>query len=251
MFRYITAVAAAIAMLAVGYFFISDITRKDVIAANAFTREVRVEPLKAGDIVVVPEKGAMSRICNAVVADDGFAITERSEVYFNRAQRIMAWSAGIAANFGLVDDKKASETLRTNIPFIGSSSSLAVPEYTYANPTACECAMARSLARGDRVCGVSASLIETSEVMTLENGQITTRPVERAVAVNLRRHVMRLSPEAFANCGEDYSDKARITEQMLCTEKEDITFPFDVKLRKRLNLIDSEPLHVKVSARLD
>lgn len=249
MLRKLTILAVCAAALALGYFLISDITRKDVIAANAFSRQVPAEPLKAGDIVVAPERGSLSRICNAVVADNGFALQTRSEIYYNRAQRIMAWTASLAGSVGLMDEVKANDILRTSIPFVGSASSLNTQEYTYANPTACECAIARNLSRGDRVCAVNASLIETSEVITLEDGQITHRPVERALAVNLRRHVVFVPEETYERCNIPYTDAARITEQQLCAD--DTTMPFDVRLRRSLNLIDSEPFEIRASAEGD
>lgn len=249
MLRKLTILAACLAVIALGYFFISDITRKDVIAANAFPLQVAAEPLKAGDVVVATDRGGLSRICNAVVADNGFALEERSEIYYNRVQRIMAWTGGLAGSVGLMDPIKADNILRTSIPFVGNRSSLNNQQYSYANPTACECAIARNLSRGDRVCAVNASLIETSEVLTLENGQITHRPVQRALAVNLRRHVMIVDQGTYERCGIPYTDEARITEQQLCSDE--TTLPFDVRLRHWLNLIDSETLDIRTSAVVD
>lgn len=246
MLRKLTILASSVTVVALGYFFISDITRKDVIAANAFPLQVAAEPLKAGDVVVATDRGGLSRICNAVVADNGFDLQTRSQIYYNRAQRIMAWTGNLAASVGLMDPVKANDILRTSIPFVGSASSLRTQEYTYVNPTACECAIARNLSRGDRVCAVNASLIETSEVITLEDGQITHQPVERALAVNLRRHVMFVPEETYQRCNIPYTDAARIAEQRLCSD--DTTMPFDVRLRNALNLIDSEPLEIRESA---
>lgn len=242
MLRNLAFIALSLAILAVAYFLISDITRKDIIAANAFTRQIQTEPLKAGDVVVASSDGRMSRICDAVLEEDGLTLERRSERYFNRAQRIMSSTVGWAVSVGLLDEPEAQDALRTSIPFVGNASSLALPQPEYANPTSCECAIARSLSRGEKVCQVNASLIETSEVVALDNGQITTRPVERAIAVTLKRHVFYIPRQTFENCNVEYSDKAKLAEQMLCAGDEKM--PFDVKLRQVLNLIDSEPFLV-------
>lgn len=226
------------------YYLISDITRKDIIAANAFARPVEAEPLSAGDIVVLPnERGSISRICNAVVSADVLENVPKSEFYFNRAQRIVAWSAELAEQMGLLEAKKAEDVVRSSgLTFVGSASSLMSNEFTYQNPEDCECLMARSMALGERVCTVSASLIETSEAWVNEGGEAKFRPVERSLAVTLRRHVVYLPQEVFESCGVPFTPEAKLVQQELCDDR--TALPPDVRLRKYLNLIESKPFVV-------
>lgn len=222
-------------------FFISGITRKDIIAANDFSFAVQAEPLTAGDIVVLPKDGKLSRLCNAVVAPGQLETIPRSDIYFNRAQSTLGWSIALAERVGLMPRNGGENVLPgRKMTFIGNASSLLSQEYTYQNPETCECAMARALSVGEKVCSVSASLIETRETKVDEDGAIVGYPVHRSLAVVLRRHVMYVGPEVFESCGIPHTDKARIVGQQLCSDGN--ALPVDVRLRKMLNLIDREPL---------
>lgn len=236
-----------VATFALGIYFVSDITRKDIAAANAFTRLVESEPLSAGDIVVVPEKGPLSRICNAMIAPEDLTEEEKSGRYFNRAHNIIAASANIARSLNLLSEAKAkSIALRSELHFVGQTSALNGGTYTYINPDDCHCAIVRSLARGDRVCNVSSSLIETGIVTTRRNNQPVVRPVKRSIAVTLKRHVVRVPEAMYEACGVPYSPEARIAEQKLCTDKS--RMPLDVKIRQKLNLIDTANLEQVIAA---
>jgi hypothetical protein len=239
----ITTYAFVAVVAVVAFLFLSDITRKDVIAANVATLQNALEPLSAGDIVMVSSRGQMSRLCNAAVAPGGLEKENRSELYFNRVMRVLISGVEMAEGFGFLKDGQTENMiLRRDLPFIGESSCLMGTEYTYANPEACDCAVARTLSRGHKACNVSASLIETSEGWRAEDGKLFFRPVRRSIAVNLNRHVLYLPEAVFAKCNVPYSDEARVAMQTLCSDDESL--PLDVKLRQMLNLIDSEPLEV-------
>lgn len=247
MFRKLSITVGAIAGLSLGVYFISDITKKDIVAANAFARLAEAEPLSAGDIVVVPERGKMSRLCNARVAPEHLMAEEKSGRYFNRAHNIVATAARAAHAVGLISETRASAMIdRSELRFVGETSALNGGTYTYMNPDECQCAIVRSLARGERVCNVSASLIETGEVTQEQGGQSIIRPTKRSLAVTLKRHVIFMPPEVYAQCGVEYTEAARIAEQKLCTDG--ARLPLDVTLRDRLNLIDSTGLEKLVHA---
>lgn len=242
MFNKITAFAAFAVVAGLFIYFISGITRMDIIAANEYSHQIPAELVTAGDIVVVPRNGKISRICNAVVATDHLDRNQKSEFYFNRADRIVGWVAGIGEWVGLGKGKGHELVAsRAKLSFIGRSTSLNGVEYAYLNPESCECDMVRELALGERVCAVSASLIETREVLFGENGGYTTRPVQRSLAVVLRRHVLALPEKAFEACGVDYTAAAKSVQQERCPS-DGRTLPIDVRVRKFLNLIDSERL---------
>ena len=232
------------------YFFLSDITRKDVIAANAFGVEVKAEALTAGDMVVLEETGGMSRLCNASVRPEDLEMEQRSGLYFNRARFIMDWATQLAQGVGLMAPGHAETTkLRSRVPFAGDSSTLSGMEYTYINAETCHCDVARALGRGDKVCTVSASLVETSTVLLEEDGSISVHPAgRRTLAVALRRHVNWLPDEVFRACGIDDLSDARLTMQELCSQGD--LLPLDVRLRQKLNLIDHEELRPIAEASL-
>lgn len=242
MFKKIGIGLAFAAACSLGVYFFSDITRKDIAAANAFTRLAASEPLSAGDIVVVPKRGQMSRICNAVVTPTDLMGEERSGRYFNLSQKIVAAGVGAAKAIGLMGDARAKTILsRSEVAFVGKTSALSGAKYTYLNPEDCDCAIVRSLARGDRVCNVTASLIETGEVTQVNtDGELSIRPIQRSLAVTLGRHVMYVPPERFAACGVDHTDAAKLVQQQLCTGTSRL--PLDVKVRQLLNLVDRETL---------
>jgi len=73
-----------------------------------------------------------------------------------------------------------------------------------------------------------------------ENGGFVSRPVQRSLAVVLRRHVVFMPEEAFEACGLPVTEAARNVQQQLCSDGS--ALPIDVRVRSFLNLIDSEPL---------
>ncbi|MBE9639535.1 hypothetical protein [Salipiger mangrovisoli] len=238
MFRKFGIVAGIVLVLGIVYFFVSDITRKDVIAANSFSHESATEPLRAGDIVVLGETGAVSKLCDAVLSNPA-APEPRAAVYYNRSSRILQEFVDVGHGLGFFPDRNPV-IVHGSIPFLGDSETLDGVSYNYANPDLCECAIVRSLAQGERVCTVNASLIETGEVLVGEGGKLLSRPIhDRTVAVTLRRHVVYMPPETFASCGVEPGE-ALVTQQRLCDSNPRL--PLDVRLRRSWNLIDREPL---------
>ena len=243
MLRKIILLAGLSLVAGLSAYYISDITRDDIIAANAFARHVEAEPLTAGDIVSLSANGAMSRICDAVVATGGLNERPRSDLYFNRAMQVVVAGARLAEVVGLLEAGSADAIMvRRGLPFIGSESSLTAASYTYANPEDCTCAVARSLSMGVRVCNVSAALVQTSESRLGTDGRLDYQPVARSVAVHLGNYVMNLPEAAFQACGVPFTSAADSVQRRQCSEGQ--TLPVDVRLRRFLNLIDSEPLPV-------
>ncbi|WP_353472923.1 hypothetical protein PVT71_02515 [Salipiger sp. H15] len=238
MIRKIAMIAGTVLVLGIVYFFVSDITRKDVIAANRFSYESATEPLRAGDIVVLGDGGTVSKLCDAVVTHPAEP-EPRAAVYYNRSSRILQEFVDVGHGLGFFPDRNPL-AVHGSIPFLGDSETLDGVTYEYANAAQCECAIVRSLAQGERVCTVNASLIETGEVLVGEGGKLLSRPIhDRTVAVTLRRHVVFMPQETFDGCGVDLGS-ALVTQQMLCDA--DPRLPLDVRLRRSWNLIDREPL---------
>jgi hypothetical protein len=151
MFKKITSYVGLAALAVVAFLLLSDITRKDVIAANVSTLQNAPEPLTAGDIVMVSSGGQMPRLCNAVVKTGGLENDSRSELYFNRVMSVLISGVEMAEGFGfLAVGQTKKMVLRRDLPFIGESSSLMGSDYSYANPEDCECAIARAISVGTK-----------------------------------------------------------------------------------------------------
>ncbi len=226
--------------LTVGWFafyYLTKVSEPDIYAHNYFKLPVRAQPVRAGDIVVLPdEPGGMTRLCDlnldtvqvsgAPVADYYYNSLRESLPRFSRYVAFLAGLVGAAPDAPLADDGKSG------IVFVGEKTALDLVESAPAMTESCECEMARAMSRGERVCTINASLVETR----LFEGQT----VSTTVAVTLARHTNYVSEGKFAQCGVPFTRDAAIVQQMLCSDHD--ALPPDVKIRRRLNLIDKEPL---------
>ncbi|SFA85654.1 hypothetical protein SAMN05421688_1200 [Poseidonocella pacifica] len=249
MFKKIGIAAAGLVVFVLLAIWFADITPKDIAAANAFTSAPGAQPLSAGDVVVLKKGGGLAKLCDAIVDPSDIEMQDAADVYYNRASRYVHWAAAISSRFGLVDEDKISAVTELGgLPFVGGTSSLTRRVFEYNDQKNCECDTARSMSFGERVCVVSASLIETREMQVMQDGERITRPVRRALGVQLRRHPVFVPPETYESCNVPYTEAAKIAEQQLC---EDDGWPSDVRVRRYFNLIDRRPLPQSISVPSD
>jgi hypothetical protein len=237
----IAAVAGTAAWIS--WHYVTKVSKPDIYAHNDFVLPIRKEPLRAGDVVMVPEDPSqMERICDLNLESVKLNSRPVDEVYYNTLRAslpeftdvvIDIWKSirGQAADEG---DTAAASYRR--IHFKGEKTALGLVEEANNITDSCQCQMAVAMARGDRVCTVNASLIETQ----LQGGV----QVSETVAVTLARHTNYVPEPLFAVCKEKgyqaavYNDKARLVAQKLCSES---ALPIDVRWRKRFNVIDKQP----------
>ncbi|SFQ95178.1 hypothetical protein [Poseidonocella sedimentorum] len=236
--------AAVFAVSGLCAFLFFGLTEKDIVAVNKFSYPTGAEPLTAGDIVVISNSGPPSKLCDTFIDAGGFDDVEAQDVYVNRAKLFMGWFTQVGSKVGIIPDDLTKLSADVGgLAFFGSRSALSLEKAGLEVSQRCKCDMARSFSKGELVCTVNASLIETGEVMTYSDGTATLRPVQRNLGVSLRRHPIFLPEAVFESCGIPYSSEAKIAQQRLCNEN---GLPTDVRVRDYFNLIDRRPFTEKI-----
>lgn len=243
--RRALALSALAAGVTVAMFLLKDITSDDIVAHNAFLQGGQAVPLAAGDIVTVDARGKYDPICQPRLPTTAYLREQRAGMYFNRLDRLFGQTlTGLAAIRVVSTETAEGYAAQARKPFVGMTSALRGGAFTFDDVADCPCKVAQALARGARVCQVSASLVETGQVVLDPSGSISVRPAQQTLAVALNPNAVLRGAAWPENCPKP-AEAAVAPTQTTCSAYRPL--PFDVRLRNGLNLIARDHLPVELA----
>lgn len=243
MFRYALYAGLLLATAWISLTYLTKVGAADVIAYKKYERPAgpgHAEFLP-GDVVLLYDDGAMERLCDLQgdIPEDAQAW---NSTYVNSlGQSIPFVQSVFVAVRDLIGPKSGEEVAAVvaagSYRFNGLEQALG--EVSSAGlPDDCACRIARWSNRGTRACTVNAALVET-RIVQAEG--VPPQTLNRTVAVTLARHTNFLMDAQYEACGLTPNDQSRIVQQRLCNEGGEEAFPLDVRVRRRLNLIEELP----------
>lgn len=217
------------------YHTATNVTESDVAAYHRLEQRLGWFRAFPGDVVALaPDGSSAEPICSVEVPPDYVDKFEVRGAYVNSLGRVLprfedAWAYlnGIVADIGEAADEPVY--FDGELRALMADGQPGLPETDMVTrsftPHSCECAMARRLARGHRVCTVSAALVKDGD-----------GPVW---AIQFKTFSNYVNPEQFAKCGLAYTEQ--VAEQVEEVKTEPCNFrnlPWDAVWRSRLGLIE-------------
>ena len=220
------------------YHTATNVTENDVAAYHQFEQRTGWFRAFPGDVVAIPPgRSTVEPICSVTVEADFVDVVDLEQTYVNSLGAVLprfedAWAFVI----GIINDTAEPEP--DIIDFSGQLRWLTAdgqPDLPQSSgltrsftPYSCECAMARRLVQGHRVCTVSGALVKG------RNGAVA--------AIQFKTYSNFVNPEQFAKCGLDYSrelaERVRELSSQPCNSP---NLPWDAVWRNRLGLIEAQP----------
>lgn len=240
MIRTAGILAASLAVGWFGFFVVSNIDMGDVVVYNNIQKHVGSEPFKAGDVVAISADGQrMSLVCSMGLGQGVLQETPIAKTYVNglsaalpQFAAVVDWVAGLAGRSETGQDLSEHPA---ELQFVGRVSSFPVSGLALPMSRDCTCAVAASLLERSQLCTVERSLIET-EITAADDGSRPTRH-DRTVGVTFRGANIFIADFSKLDCP---SLQATANFQMpqqsgLCSQGPERSF--DVALRHSLGVI--------------
>lgn len=205
---------------------VTNITDSDISALKRFEYENGTIPARAGDIVALsPDGSSADLICDFDLTREQVLIENIEARYVNDLGRHLPDFIAVLKALGFAAGEPSDRTAQDSILFVGQVSALKDVRPS-ALGHACECAMARRLMHGERVCTARSALSRNNSGF--------------AQAISFATYSNFVSREKFEACNLTYPEELAEAEPKRCAGSTNL--PWDTRIRRLLNLIEERPI---------